>query len=59
MILMGIVYHTGLVICKGAGGFDIPGYTFPLASDTFSINPISGDCFGKHPYYKENTMWLL
>ena len=38
-----------LVICKGAGGFNIPGYTFPLASDTFAINPISGDLFWQTP----------
>ncbi|MCB2207725.1 MAG: gliding motility-associated C-terminal domain-containing protein [Bacteroidetes bacterium] len=38
-----------LVICKGAGGFDIPGYTYPLASDTFAINQISGDLFWQTP----------
>ncbi len=38
-----------LVICKGAGGYDIPGYTFPLASDTFSINRITGDILWLNP----------
>lgn len=38
-----------LVICKGAGGYDIPGYTFPLASDTFTINRITGDVLWLNP----------
>jgi gliding motility-associated-like protein len=38
-----------LVICKGAGGYDIPGYTYPMASDTFMINPHTGDIFWDSP----------
>ncbi|MCF6170125.1 MAG: gliding motility-associated C-terminal domain-containing protein [Bacteroidales bacterium] len=34
-------YH--LVVCKGGGGFDIPGYSYPKTSDIFSMNPVSGD----------------
>ena len=30
-------------ICKGAGGLPIPGYTLPPASDSITINPITGD----------------
>ncbi|MBU1010292.1 MAG: gliding motility-associated C-terminal domain-containing protein [Bacteroidetes bacterium] len=32
-----------LVKCKGAGGYDIPGYSFPLASSAFSIDAVTGD----------------
>ncbi len=32
-----------LVVCKGAGGFDIPGYTYPKTSEVFEIDSISGD----------------
>ncbi len=32
-----------LVVCKGAGGKDIPGYTFPKASDYFRIDSVSGE----------------
>jgi gliding motility-associated-like protein len=32
-----------LVECKTTGGIDIPGYTFPSASNSFSINEITGD----------------
>jgi len=32
-----------LTICKGYDGQEIPGYTFPLASNTFHIDNISGD----------------
>jgi gliding motility-associated-like protein len=32
-----------LVKCKTTSGLDIPGYTFPLASNSFSINAINGD----------------
>ena len=38
-----------LVVCKGAGGYDIPGYSYPMASDTFAINPITGDIFWRTP----------
>ena len=32
-----------LTICKGYGGQEIPGYTFPLASNSFHIDNMSGD----------------
>lgn len=38
-----------LVVCKGAGGFDIPGYTFPMSTDYFSIDPVSGDLVWETP----------
>ncbi|NOY51991.1 MAG: gliding motility-associated C-terminal domain-containing protein, partial [Chlorobi bacterium] len=38
-----------LVNCKGAGGYDIPGYTFPMASESFAIDGISGDIVWKNP----------
>ncbi|PLX10122.1 MAG: hypothetical protein C0598_11065, partial [Marinilabiliales bacterium] len=31
-----------LVPCKGAGGYDIPGYTFPITSESFTIDEITG-----------------
>jgi len=38
-----------LVVCKGGGGYDIPGYTYPMASDTFLINPLTGDIVWQTP----------
>ncbi len=38
-----------LVVCKGAGGYDIPGYTYPMTSDTFYINSITGDIVWETP----------
>jgi gliding motility-associated-like protein len=38
-----------LVNCKGAGGYDIPGYSFPMASESFTINEINGDIVWKNP----------
>jgi len=38
-----------LVVCKGAGGFDIPGYTYPLASEFFSMDPVTGDMIWETP----------
>jgi gliding motility-associated-like protein len=38
-----------LVVCKGAGGFDIPGYTFPLASNFFIIDSLTGDVIWQTP----------
>lgn len=32
-----------LIYCKGFNGEDIPGYTFPSASNSISINPITGE----------------
>ncbi|MBN3035471.1 MAG: gliding motility-associated C-terminal domain-containing protein [Bacteroidales bacterium] len=38
-----------LVICKGAGGLPIPGYTFPQASNIFTIDAYSGDLIWDEP----------
>ena len=38
-----------LVYCKGAGGYDIPGYAYPLASQYFQIDPINGDLIWETP----------
>ena len=36
-----LAYH--LKICKGGEGLDIPGYYYPTASSSFSLNPVTGD----------------
>ncbi len=38
-----------LVVCKGAGGYDIPGYSFPIATDYFRIDSITGDIIWETP----------
>ncbi len=38
-----------LINCKGENGLDIPGYTFPAASNSISINPITGDLLWDSP----------
>lgn len=38
-----------LVVCKGAGGYDIPGYTFPKTSDIFEIDPVNGNLIWQNP----------
>jgi len=38
-----------LVKCKGAGGYDIPGYTYPQASVSFSIDATTGDLIWETP----------
>ena len=40
-----------LVICKGAGGMDIPGYTFPKTPPEgfFGIDPVTGDVVWEVP----------
>lgn len=38
-----------LVVCKGAGGYDIPGYSYPMTSDLFEINPVTGDLVWETP----------
>jgi gliding motility-associated-like protein len=38
-----------LVICKTAGGIDIPGFTFPQASNSFTIDAFSGDVIWDTP----------
>ncbi|MFC2107658.1 gliding motility-associated C-terminal domain-containing protein, partial [Bacteroidota bacterium] len=37
------------VICKGAGGLPIPGYSLPPATDSITINPITGDVIWVSP----------
>ncbi len=38
-----------LAVCKGHDGMDIPGYTFPQASEYFIINEHTGDLIWKNP----------
>lgn len=38
-----------LVICKGAGGYDIPGYSIPIATEYFKIDSITGDLIWETP----------
>ncbi len=38
-----------LVVCKGAGGYDIPGYVFPLTTDYFRMDSITGDLIWDTP----------
>lgn len=38
-----------LVSCKTTGGIDIPGFTQPAASNSFSINPYTGDVIWDKP----------
>jgi len=44
-----------MVICKTTGGIDIPGFTYPQASDVFAINPVTGDVIWDSPVLQENT----
>jgi gliding motility-associated-like protein len=32
-----------LTFCRGAGGLTIPGYTYPIASSSFTLDPFTGD----------------
>jgi gliding motility-associated-like protein len=38
-----------LVNCKTSGGIDIPGFTQPAASNSFSVNPVTGDVIWDTP----------
>jgi gliding motility-associated-like protein len=38
-----------LVPCRGAQGLEIPGYTLPPATDSLSLNPITGDFVWANP----------
>lgn len=38
-----------LVICKGAGGYEIPGYAYPMTSEYFIIDSITGDLIWETP----------
>ncbi len=38
-----------LVVCKTVGGIDIPGFTQPMASNSFSINEVTGDVIWDTP----------
>jgi gliding motility-associated-like protein len=50
-----------LVNCKGEEGLDIPGYTFPSASNSISINAYTGDLFWDFPIYtgEYNVAFLI
>lgn len=41
-----------LINCKGESGLDIPGYTFPATSNSFSINAVTGDLVWDSPLYE-------
>ncbi len=38
-----------LGVCKGEDGLDIPGYILPLASNSITINPYTGDLVWENP----------
>lgn len=38
-----------LVACRGTSGMEIPGYTLPEASNSFTINPVTGDILWDYP----------
>ncbi len=38
-----------LVVCKGAGGYDIPGYSYPTATNFFKMDSITGDLIWETP----------
>jgi gliding motility-associated-like protein len=38
-----------LTICRGEGNLPIPGYTFPLAPNSFTLNPITGQLIWDYP----------
>lgn len=38
-----------MVHCKGAGGLPIPGYTYPPATNSFSLNALTGDLVWDSP----------
>lgn len=38
-----------LVFCKGEDGLDIPGYTYPIASNSFGIDALTGDLLWDSP----------
>ncbi len=38
-----------LVICKTAGGIEIPGFSYPQASNEFTINSVTGDVIWDSP----------
>ena len=38
-----------LLPCKGTGGADIPGFTYPQASSTFDIDPLTGELHWENP----------
>jgi gliding motility-associated-like protein len=38
-----------LIKCKGLNGLDIPGYFYPAASNSFTLNPVTGDLIWDSP----------
>jgi gliding motility-associated-like protein len=49
-----------LIVCLGAQGLPVPQYTYPLASNVFSLDPISGDLLWDSPVQQgEYNMAIL
>lgn len=50
-----------LVVCKGDDGLEVQGYSFPVASNTFSLDPVTGDLFWDSPIYvgEYNVAFLI
>ncbi|MDR0606443.1 MAG: gliding motility-associated C-terminal domain-containing protein [Bacteroidales bacterium] len=38
-----------LILCRGYDGENIPGYSYPITSNTVSINPLTGDFYWDSP----------
>ena len=38
-----------LIVCRGAEGLNIPGYTYPIATDSIGIDPVTGDLLWVKP----------
>ncbi len=38
-----------LIVCHGEGNLPIPGYSFPYATDSFTLNPVTGDLVWASP----------
>ncbi len=38
-----------LIYCRGVRGYEVNGYTFPDASESFSLDPVSGELEWKNP----------
>lgn len=50
-----------LIVCKGFGGVNIPGYIFPPAANSFSLNPVTGDLIWDYPQFigEYNVAFLI
>lgn len=38
-----------LIVCRGAEGLNIPGYTYPIATDSIGVDAVTGDVFWANP----------